>query len=238
MHYFNEWLIDYFFLSIHAHHDGEEEIFGPHYKNLGAPLDFGGTYTHEMLLNEMSKIENLSRALTKKVDSYEETKDVNIKKNLEAEITDDLAIFTEKFKTFAEEMKIHLKEEEINIPPIVKRIGRKEAEATLQKLIKKDLAAKGKEYTAFKLFAGAILDSMGGNKYPSLSTGLKLDPWCTEVERDNFVKSIPFIPRVFVFPGFLKEYATIWKPKIDCIPGTEDVIKNNRIKNGCSCNIS
>lgn len=133
-----------------------------------------------------------------------------------------------KFTEFNTYMLRHLAEEDAEWPATFLKYGEKSATDAEKKIIKYAMSLKGKDAIVSKAFFGSIADAMGltPKKYQSILSGtVQLSPWCGEKDSKEFWSSKPFIPRVFLFPGWVKVYATKWKPMIDSIvanlePGT------------------
>jgi len=154
------------------------------------------------------------------------------------------------FKTF---MFIHLEEEEKFWPSVFLKYGKPEAEKARSKIISEELSKKGQTAIAVNNFLGAMLDAIG---YPEslafgkdgipaeykVSGAWRADPWAGDVNK-SFLDSVPFIPRVFIFPGAYKGYVTKWKLLIDSITGDRDIMlvpgpSAPQAPVGCGCTIS
>lgn len=99
----------------------------------------------------------------------------------------------------------------------------------------------GKDFVAFSMIGACVIDSAGYKRdtpQSSLPCALQMKPWCNEKFTSDFLKTIPFIPRVFIFPAWHKTYLAKWKPMIESIAGTEDVLRLGEKHDNCACIIS
>ncbi|EKX38246.1 hypothetical protein GUITHDRAFT_144360 [Guillardia theta CCMP2712] len=235
---FRTWIRDFYFPAIHAHHDVEEDIIGPHYRAL---LEKEGENTiilqvwgskehdHKGLLDLMDKVQRQAEALCNEAQGLT---GVNTSQHKIEAVMAQLQALRSVFAAFKTYMFTHLEEEEQVWPGIFQRFGKAEVKKAVAKIIKQDMSKAGPEGLAAKSFAGAFLDNAGSSKsFPpskrpaEVPGALKLDPWCSEAVIDRFLSEVPWIPRKLIFPGFHKRYVLHWKVMIDTVCSDKDVLR-------------
>jgi len=214
---FFKWYSEFFSLAIHFHHDNEEKIVGPYFQALGEVVDFGKTCDHEQLLASMTAFEADLKTLFDLVTGASKAAGVDIKTK-----EDELRA---KWRALKELMFTHLAEEEVFWPAVYTKHGQKHAKILVDKILKADMNLTGKEAVAGHAFAGAVMDAMGAPcvhrykeyNYSTPPHALTLGPWLNSVEAERFWNDIFFVPRLFILPGFHKEYLVKWRVLIESI---------------------
>jgi hypothetical protein len=208
------WLDDYFFRAIHFHHDNEEHILGPYYAKLGANTSFGKVANHAQLVELM----NAALAAVAAARGLVSTKAPP------AEVKAAEEAIRSRWAPFHEMMFAHLAEEEVFWPPVYLQYGEEHSKAVVRLILKKEFTLKGKDAQAGNAFVGSLLDALGAYsdrlasyKYAPPASAQIFGPWASVALRDNFMATVPFVPRVFIFPRLHRVYITKWRTMIESI---------------------
>ncbi|KAI9019672.1 hypothetical protein DFJ74DRAFT_769370 [Hyaloraphidium curvatum] len=231
---FARWYSGYYCPALHAHHDAEEEIFIPFYSDLGeGDVHMGREYTHKRLLELMDSVLELAKEACALADEAKAAGGEAGKAKLSAKFDEVKARFTE----MADYTRDHLDEEERFWPPIIERHGEDELNKAIAKLVATDLAKKGDAYLAFKAFGGGLMDAISpacgyahGAVPPSLPCAENLAPWAKEDFADKFYATMAFVPRIFIFPSWRREYVTKWRTMIESVGGDVNVLQIESLK--------
>ena len=124
------------------------------------------------------------------------------------------------------------------MPNIYVQYGIEECKKCEQNIIAHNRRCKGKDAIAFQALLGSIFNAVGFRsrmyEQNSLNCGLKIAPWCDKEFSEQFYYGMPMFPRIFIFPGFIKEYHRKWKRMIDSVAGEIDVMQLESVgKEGC-----
>jgi len=113
---FSKWYIEYFYESVHEHHDAEEKLYFPWMmaKTTIPDKEFGKT--HEELMSAMAEIKKCCTEIIKKGG-----------KGCSAQV----ATLKEKVPKFEADMKAHLKEEEETVPALLREHFTQEEEGEI-----------------------------------------------------------------------------------------------------------
>ena len=113
---FSKWYIEYFYESVHEHHDAEEKLYFPWMmaKTTISDKEFGKT--HEELMSAMAEIKKCCTEIVKKGG-----------KGCSAQV----ATLKEKVPKFEADMKAHLKEEEETVPALLREHFTQEEEGKI-----------------------------------------------------------------------------------------------------------
>lgn len=137
---FAKWYCEFFFVSIHEHHDAEEKIYFPFIKTKTEYPEKEFSKDHKSLMVAMDEMLKACETICKKGG-----------KGCEKEI----ALMKEKAVSFVKDMNAHLKEEEETIPSLLRDNFTQEEEGAI---VEKIIQAGGLPMT--KKFLPAVLVAM------------------------------------------------------------------------------
>lgn len=237
---FYHWYTKYFVLVVHAHHDHEENIVGPFYKNLGEDTtDWGKSADHKGIIDLMSNVDGEAKELFQLIEisiKNGNSCDESLLRRRHVALKGHWAAF--KLYIFH-----HLVEEELFWPQIYKKHGTKLADKVLGLIHAEDRKLRGEPAAATQAFAGAVFDALGffppsymkKNKYfydPPPNSLQFSGPWCGPSYTEEFRQKVPFVIRKFLLPMFHKTFIVKWKAMIDGVCGTVDTfqLQNKTVK--------
>lgn len=102
---FSKWYIDYFYESVHEHHDNEEDIYFPWIKTRAVMPHEQFSSSHEELVSNMGSIKKICATILDKGG---------------IDCNDEIASLKNQIRAFEVDMRAHLKEEEEVIPQLLR----------------------------------------------------------------------------------------------------------------------
>ena len=102
---FSKWYIDYFYESVHEHHDNEEDIYFPWIKTRAVLPHEQFSSSHEELVSNMGSIKKICNTILDKGGK---------------DCSDEITSLKNQIRAFEVDMRAHLKEEEEVIPQLLR----------------------------------------------------------------------------------------------------------------------
>lgn len=225
-HYMHQWISQFFVVVVHDHHDIEEQIMFPYYRDLGAEFPSKQASDHVTLMDMMAQVENDAHTVVKLVDdagksiSSGDGHDPTTAVQTVQQSAQDLVRQIHALNT---EFLAHLEEEERYWPPVIKRYGPEILKAMEEKIIGQGLKTGG---PAFELMACCVFNAQGTafGSIPAVQDAGDFEGWPCEELRLEFAANVPFPVRMIFFPAWEKNYNR-FKTMIRCITGTVDVLE-------------
>jgi DNA-binding FrmR family transcriptional regulator len=205
------WMLKFWIPIIHEHHDSEEEVVIPYYRNLGVNIpDHVTDEPHKKLVESLSRLQSLVEQLVSSVDNEAS----------QEEIAGKLSAVRAEYAGMYSLMVEHLAEEERYWPSVILEKGQ---EQWVQ--CNADLHKYTKSLPNGKIFLMSMLDAMG-----VAFDGFPHNPqhdtrWCGEaLVQEKILGKIPWFVVSWIFPGINKNYQH-FKAQIAMVAdGTEETV--------------
>lgn len=212
--YLHKWLVEFLLPIIHDHHDAEDRLLYPDFKQCGVTVPENIDRGHDQLVIYLNQIEKLNEEIYDLYFNQKKTNDAEVKFNQLK------TVFCEEF---SRDFLQHLADEETFWPAVIKdQIG----EAKFDEINKK-MHTEAKKQKSANNFLMSVFDSMGYEFDISNPThDLKLDTrWCNEdVLNERIINKIPAFVRSWIFSPMNRKYQ-YYKTLINTAAyGSEDVV--------------
>ncbi|KAL7543032.1 hypothetical protein ACHAWF_007311, partial [Thalassiosira exigua] len=137
---FAKWYVEYFYESVHEHHDAEEEIYFPWIKTKAEYPEKEFSKGHEELMKAMGVMKKACQTIVAKKGKG---------------CADEIKLMKEKVPAFEKEMRAHLQEEEEIVPALLRDNFTQDEEGVV---VERIIAAGG--LTMARKFMPAVLEAM------------------------------------------------------------------------------
>lgn len=225
-HCMHQWVTEFFVPIVHEHHDIEEQIMFPCYRDQGAAFPDKQAADHVTLMAMLAELEGLAQQTLNLVESPEQSGVVDVRK-----LRETAELLTKSVEVLNKAFLDHLIEEETYWPPIIKQYGPEVLENMEKRIFKE--AAKS---PSFPMMGCAVFNAMGTSfgGIPAVRSD-DYPPWPSEDLRLDIATNVFFPVRKFLFPSWEKKYNN-YKTMIGSINGSIDVLNiRDPMPENCAC---